>query len=106
MLNEIKKMLGIVVAVAIVLFVVLGAGNIWHKNTFGKYQIKQAFISGEMSIRNEPGTYVQGWGDITEYSKGNMLYFSKDKDDGGESSMTGPMIKMPPHRIMGRLSCS
>ena len=58
-------------------------GSIFETNKAGFYQIKQAAISGDLTVRNDPGTYGQYFGDITTYEIAGDIFLSKDNEDGG-----------------------
>lgn len=51
-------------------------------NDEGFYQVKQAALSGDMSVRNTAGTYAQNFGTITTYQVSDMYYFSEHDGDG------------------------
>lgn len=70
----------ITVGVFVVLFVV-AAGSLFETNSFGNYQIKQAAVTGEVTVRSEPGLYWQGMGTITTYPISEDLSF----EDSGVS---------------------
>ena len=53
-----KKIVIVMIVAASILFLSL-LGNIVETNMAGQFQIKQAAISGEMSVRFEPGMYWQ-----------------------------------------------
>lgn len=53
--------------VATILFVVFASAQIIETNKSENYQVKQAAISGELSVRSEPGMYWQNFGSITTY---------------------------------------
>jgi regulator of protease activity HflC (stomatin/prohibitin superfamily) len=77
------KKVGILVgAIAALILTVSLAGQILETNNEGYYQVKQAALSGEMSVRNTAGTYNQFFANITTYQVSDMLYFSKDERDG------------------------
>lgn len=77
------KKVGILVGsvIALILTFSLG-GQILETNNEGYYQVKQAFGSGEMSVRNQAGTYGQMFSNISTYQVSDMLYFSADDADG------------------------
>jgi hypothetical protein len=57
---------------AIVLFVagiiaIITSFKILETNSASEYQIKEAFISGDVSVRSTPGTYLQNLGSIETY---------------------------------------
>lgn len=70
---------------------VLLSQYIFETNDAGYYQIKQAAITGNMSVRNESGTYFQMFGKITEYKVADTYYFSKDALDGGVGAESAPI---------------
>lgn len=61
-----KKVLAIAFAILAVIVVLLSRG-ILQTNSAGYFQVKQAAISGNMSVRFAAGTYFQWFGDIGEY---------------------------------------
>lgn len=75
-----KNLTLITICVVFVMFVVT-AGSLFETNSFGNYQIKQAAITGEVTVRSEPGLYWQGMGTITTYPISEDLSF----EDSGVS---------------------
>jgi len=84
---------GILVASVVGLVVVLaGAGSLFETNYGGNYQVKQASVSGDLSVRGTPGMYWQGFGEITQYPVTYTLYFRNESDDNNShSTETGPV---------------
>lgn len=78
---------GVVVAVFAVLLG-LFAGKLFETNTAGYYKVKQAFCTGDMTVRNTPGTYMQLFGDITTYDYADNIFLSADELDGGDEEVT------------------
>jgi len=76
--------------VALVVTVSLSSSLV-ETNRAGYYQVKQAAVSGDMSVRNVPGVYGQWLGDIHEYRISDMNYFSKHEADGGDSLHSAPI---------------
>ncbi len=75
--------IGIIAVTAVALITLLSTvGQIVETNDEGYYQVKQAAVSGEMSVRNQAGTYSQWFGNITTYQVSDMYYFSKHEGDG------------------------
>lgn len=62
-----KKMIFGFITFIGVIFVCIFSGKMFETNTFGNYQVKQAAVTGEVSVRSEPGLYWQGWGKIETY---------------------------------------
>lgn len=71
-------------------FVLSLSGQMIETNDAGFYQIKQAAWTGDLSVRTTPGTYWQGFANITTYSQSDEYYFSKHDGDG-ESLSDGPI---------------
>lgn len=83
--NVSPRKIGIIAVAVVALITLLSTvGQIVETNNEGYYQIKQAAVSGEMSVRNQAGTYSQGFGNITTYQVSDMYYFSKHEGDGNE----------------------
>lgn len=87
-----KKMIGIIVVLAI-----LGAAGFTFSsylvstNKAGYYQIKQAAVTGTISIHDEPGMYGKFFGTITTYQISDMNYFSKSDLEGGAGEAAAPI---------------
>lgn len=64
-LNKMQFSLFLIVIMGILL--VIFSSSLFETNTFGNYQIKQAAVTGNISVRNEPGVYWQGFGNIYTY---------------------------------------
>lgn len=60
--NFLFGLMGVTLFVALILF-----SQLVETNHAGFYQVKQAALTGTMSIRSEPGTYYQGGAKITTY---------------------------------------
>lgn len=69
-----RTLTSITVSVVAVMFII-AAGSLFETNTFGYYQIKQAAVTGEVTVRSEPGLYWQGMGKITTYPVSDDLDF-------------------------------
>ena len=82
-----------IIAIAIIVLFVGGAtmGNIVETNESGYYQVKQAAMSGDMSVRSVPGMYSQMFGKIWDYKISDMNYFSTSDLDGGDGEAAAPI---------------
>lgn len=81
------RKVGILVGGVVALILTLSVGGqLLETNNQGYYQVKQAAVTGEMSVRNTGGTYPQMFGTITTYQVSDMLYFSDSELDGRDSS--------------------
>jgi regulator of protease activity HflC (stomatin/prohibitin superfamily) len=86
-----KYVFGGVVAGALLLLFIL-SGSIWETNDRGYVQVKQALWTGTMTCRTTPGTYLQLFGSIDTLAKADIYYFSKHKEEGGESFGAAPVL--------------
>lgn len=77
-----KRIIMLVVGLAAVLTVALSAGGLFETNKAGKIQVKQAIVTGTMTCRTEPGTYLQMFGDIHTYKEALTFYFTADTETG------------------------
>lgn len=94
-----KKVL-VVAFVLLVTLLIASAGMIWETNTIGNYQIKQAAITGEITVRNEPGMYLQWFGDIWTYKVSDEIDFEKyDMTVKFNDGSVAPVIGMIKYRL-------
>jgi len=76
-----KKVFAIAFAIIAVLFLIMARG-LFQTNDAGYFQIKQAAISGTMTVRFEAGTYGQWFGDISEYKNVATCGIGAHKGEG------------------------
>ena len=69
-----RTLTSMTVAIFAVMFII-AAGSLFETNSFGNYQIKQAAVTGDVTVRSEPGLYWQGMGTITTYPISEDLSF-------------------------------
>lgn len=55
------------------------AGQIFETNDAGYMQVKQSAGSGAMSVRTEPGVYIQGFSNITTYKISDVYDFNETR---------------------------
>ncbi|OQY40417.1 MAG: hypothetical protein B6229_01820 [Spirochaetaceae bacterium 4572_7] len=86
------KKIGVVVFVIIIVagFFLLSS-SIVATNKAGYYQVKQAAVSGKMSVRTDPGMFPKMFGNITTYQISDMYYFSKYNEEGGSGLEAAPI---------------
>ena len=77
-------LIAIVVIAAIVTLVM--ADRLVETNQDGHYQVKQAWITGDMTVRSNSGTYMQWLGTIWDYKNVATVRFGDGDDGGGEAS--------------------
>jgi regulator of protease activity HflC (stomatin/prohibitin superfamily) len=75
-----------VLVIALVALVALGFStiSIFQNNDVGHYQVKQAAFTGNMTVRNDPGIYLQMFGKITDYPLTGLIEFSADGQGDGD----------------------
>lgn len=76
-----KKIMAIVVGIIAIVFLIFSF-SIFETNEAGYFQVKQAAITGNMSVRFDAGTYFQNFGDITEYKNVTTCGIGNHKGDG------------------------
>ena len=62
----------------------LSMGKLFQTNDVGHYQVKQAAFTGNMSVKNEAGIYLQMFGKITDYPITGLIEFSADGQGKGD----------------------
>jgi len=83
------KRIGFLVIFAIIAGVVLFfSQSLVETVEGGEIHVKQAFITGTLTIRTEEGLYPQMFGKITKYYRTHETYLSNDPLDGGMGSDT------------------
>jgi hypothetical protein len=71
----------IIGVVAIGILLLIFGSRLFVTNDQGYYQVKQAFITGKMSVRMTPGTYGQNFGNITTYKANATVGFGSQEGD-------------------------
>lgn len=69
------------------LFLLSMSSQLFETNNAGYYQVKQAAWSGDMSVRNDPGTYWQGFATIITYQVSSEYNF-----DGKQGTENEPIL--------------
>lgn len=90
------KKISLIILAAIALVVIVSIGQLVHTNNTGHVQVKQAAITGTMSVRNTPGTYFQLFGTITDYNYSDAVYLSAETLDGGDEPETSSIAVLFP----------
>lgn len=89
--SRIKLIAGAVGALVLIVTLATVGQSIFETNNAGYYQIKQASVSGEMTVVADPGTYLQLFGTITTYQISDVYYFSKTEGEGEGQSHAEPI---------------
>jgi len=69
------------------------SGSMFETNKAGYYQVRQAAVTGNMSVVSSPGMYMQAFAELFTYQISDMNYFSKHDIDGG-SGVEAASIKV------------
>lgn len=86
------KLIGLAVAGLVTVLLLTTVGKeLFATNDQGYYQVKQAAVSGTVTVHNESGTYLKLFGTVTTYHVSDMYYFSKSDLDGGKGSESDPI---------------
>jgi regulator of protease activity HflC (stomatin/prohibitin superfamily) len=86
------KLIGGLVGGLVGLLLLIGVSKqLVGSNNAGFYQIKQAAVTGTMSVIDQPGAYLKLFADVTTYQISDMHYFSKNKLDGGDNAESDPI---------------
>ena len=83
---NIKKIALLVGGLLGILALVFIGRNMFETNNAGFYQIKQAAVSGDLSVKDTPGTYMQNFGTITTYDYACTLDFTGGKQGQGDAA--------------------
>lgn len=70
---------GITFAIIVVSLLLLG-NSLVVTNARGQFQVRQAAITGDMSVRLDPGMYGRWFADIDTWRKATTFFFTADKD--------------------------
>ena len=87
----------------IIASVVIGicSAQLFETNTFGNYQVKQAAVTGKITVKNDAGLYWQGFGSITTYPVSEDIDFENENlevrfNDGSVAKVKGTVkFKLP-----------
>lgn len=84
--EKLKPSKGFMGGVFILGFIILGSltGQLFETNNKGQFQVKQAAMTGTMSVKTKPGMYGQLFGDITTWDKADTFYFTADAVEGAK----------------------
>jgi regulator of protease activity HflC (stomatin/prohibitin superfamily) len=89
--NRVKLIGGAVLGLFAIIALSSVAGSIFETNNAGYYQVKQAAMTGELTVVNTPGTYMQNFATITTYQISDVHYFSKNDIEGGQEVSSDPI---------------
>ncbi|MCH7851506.1 MAG: hypothetical protein IIC41_01830 [Candidatus Marinimicrobia bacterium] len=78
------RQVSIIVLLLLVVLAVVFSRQILETNRRGQYQIKQAAITGTMTVRMAPGMYGRWFGAIDTWNKAETFYFTSEYDGAGD----------------------
>ncbi|MCG8452391.1 MAG: hypothetical protein MI717_04320 [Spirochaetales bacterium] len=87
-----KKIFIIIIVAIAILALVLTSTSIFENVSAGEIHLKQAALSGQISVRTDPGVYFQWFGQITKYEVATETYLSNDVLDGGKGADTNATL--------------
>jgi len=83
------KVIRVVVYLALAVVLISVMTTLFKKNDAGYYQVRQDYLTGDLSARWDPGIYFNGIKKTTTYQVETSYTFS---DDRGEENVIGPAI--------------
>ena len=86
-----KKVIAIAFIIIGILFLAM-ARSLFQTNNAGYFQIKQAAITGDMSVRFDAGTYLQMFGTISEYKNVATVGIGNHAGEGSADIVAVPVI--------------
>lgn len=89
--NKVKLIAFAALGLILILVLASTSKQLFETNDAGFFQIKQAALTGNLSVKGVPGTYWQGFAGITTYQNSDMHYFSKSDLDGGAGIEADPI---------------
>jgi len=86
-----KKVFAIAFVILAILFLVMARG-LFQTNNAGYFQVKQAAITGTMTVRFDAGTYGQWFADISEYKNVATCGIGAHQGEGSADIAAVPVI--------------
>jgi len=87
-----KKLAILVTTVVAIVIIATLSSSILETNESGYFQIKQAAITGDMSVRFSEGTYFQWFGKISPYKNVATVGIGSEKGEGSADIEAVPVI--------------
>lgn len=76
-----NKIIGVIVFISIIVLISLGS-HLVETVEKGTFQVKQAAVSGTMTVKFTPGMWGQWFGDIEVWPQSETFFFIADADEG------------------------
>ena len=84
-----------IVTIVLGLLLIVGAltvgKQVFETNNAGYFQIRQAAVTGNLTVFGDPGTFLQLFGTVTTYQVSDVFYFSKNELENGISPDSDPV---------------
>jgi len=90
--NSKFKLVTIFLAIVLLIIGAFAGSSLLETNESGEFQIKRAFITGNITVRNDPGTYLQLFGKIFTYKNVATIGFGREKGEGSADIEAIPVI--------------
>jgi len=76
-----SKIIGVLVFICIIVLISLG-NKLVETVEKGTFQVKQAAVTGNMTVKFDPGMWGQWFGDIETWPQSQTFFFTADDDEG------------------------
>lgn len=76
-----SKIIGVIVFISIIVLISLGS-HLVETVEKGTFQVKQAAVSGTMTVKFTPGMWGQWFGDIEVWPQSQTFFFTADDEEG------------------------
>lgn len=87
---SVKHVIPLAVLGVVFVAIALTSTSIFETNDAGYLQVKQAAVTGDLSVRIEPGMYLQLFGDIHTYPEATTFHFTVDTETGAARDQSLP----------------
>lgn len=87
-----KKITILILSVIGAIILIAVSTSIFENVSAGEIHVKQAALSGHISVRTDPGVYFQWFGQITKYEVATETFLSNDVLDGGRGADTNATL--------------
>lgn len=88
---DIKKILKYGIPCSIIIAILIALIGMFGDIDSREYVVKQAALTGALSVHKDPGLYAKNFGGIYKYDRTGSFYFSKDKLDGDDGDEAQPL---------------
>jgi hypothetical protein len=86
------KFVAVIIIIALIVLITAAGSSLVETNETGEFQIKRAFITGTVTVRDEPGTYGQYFAKIFTYKNVATIGFGREKGEGSADIEAIPII--------------